>query len=56
MRESYRLNQHEFKAILTQPYVMMLVYQSPKMTTFESLNKDMQKINGLLANKLKTKP
>ena len=56
MCESYRLNQHEFKAILTQPYVMMLVYQSPKMTTFESLNKDMQKINGLLANKLKTKP
>jgi ribonuclease P protein component len=55
MRESYRLNQHEFKAILTQPYVMMLVYQSPKMPTFESLNEETQKINSLLANKLKTK-
>lgn len=55
MREVYRLNQHDLKNILSKSYVMMLVYQSPKMPTFDSLNIDMQKINGLLANKLKTK-
>lgn len=44
MREAYRLNQHELKAIISQPHVMMLVYQSKDMPTFERIDQEMKKI------------
>jgi len=53
MREVYRLNQYELKKKLSKSYVMMLVYQSTKTPTFDSLNEQMQKIVALLENKLK---
>jgi ribonuclease P protein component len=54
MREVYRLNQYDLKNTLSKSYVMMLVYQSPKMPTFDSLNEQMQKIIVLFNNKLKS--
>jgi ribonuclease P protein component len=55
MREAYRLNQHDLKAVLSQPYVMMLVYQSNKTTTFDQLDNEMKKIIDLFSLKLTPK-
>lgn len=51
MREVYRLNQHDLKAVLSQPYVLMLIYQSNKTTTFDQLDNEMKKIIDLFSLK-----
>ena len=38
LRETYRLNQHLLKDQLSQPYALMLFYQSKDRLTFEEIN------------------
>lgn len=38
LRETYRLNQHLLKDHLSQPYALMLFYQSKDRLTFEEIN------------------
>jgi ribonuclease P protein component len=51
-REAYRLNQHQLKALLPSSFVMMLIYQSTKMPTYNTIDEEFKMLLALLEKKL----